>query len=58
MPTYFIRSRASGEIVNAVECGDIIGAIQVCDNMEGDLYPDPHPPTAVLERYYYWSHRP
>lgn len=58
MPTYFIRSVSTGEIVNAVECGDIIAAIGVCQRMEGKFYPDPHPPMEVLQRYYYWSHRP
>jgi hypothetical protein len=58
MPTYFIRSHETGEIVNAVECGDMTAALLVCDRMAEDVYPQQFPPVEVLERYYYWSHRP
>lgn len=58
MTTYYIRSRITGEIVNAVETASFDGALKACAGCIDDVYPDPDPPMAVLSRYRYWSERP
>lgn len=55
--TYYIIER--GEIVNAVETTSLAKAEEVAARMIGDnLTVERNPPPSVLQRYYYWTHRP
>ncbi|MCD6056489.1 MAG: hypothetical protein K0Q89_19 [Thermomicrobiales bacterium] len=56
MATYYMRSKKTDEIINAVEgCRSPQEAEEIFD---GTVYADAHPPLEVLQRYRYWNERP
>lgn len=58
MPTYYHRRRSDGEIVNASEVSLPLAEVERRWPLADDIYYDPNPPMAVLQRYRYWDERP
>lgn len=59
MAEYFIRCRATGAVVNAVNTQKSKAELEESQFFNNDeYYLDPNPPMDVLMRYQYWNERP
>ena len=59
MKTFYIRSRATGAVVNAVTTPRSLSDLKEDPYYETDeYYLDPNPPMAELMKYRYWNDRP